>query len=840
MLIRSSISSQLYDDPFRFFYELVQNADDSTYTKARSENARPIIKFTIRSTELIVETNEDGFTLADVLAICATGQSSKATDSDTTGEKGFGFKAVFGIASQVHIQSNQWSFRFEHKQSEDGLGMVSPIWESATASHEPAMTRFTLTYAALDTEFLERLCIQFERVDHSIVWALRRLRKAHIIFDHVQHRDYEKVFEYKSGPKSGLWSITSTVSNVPSSHYYRSYSHTIKDMPKRDGRKQGESVARIALPISSPEDQQPEPGSGRFVSAYLPICRLPQLPFLIQGDFILPASRQTVSDNAWNRLIRTRVAYLFVTTVREFVVNKEPVLGYKWMRFLPVGQIEGFWEPLGQLIKDFLATEPILYNRLQEPCAVGQVRLVPEMYKHEKQPLFEPPMQPHHFLHNDYDKSDAQSLKYIGLKTLSATEMVNLIALDLSANNPRLHQLALSDQWHESFLLLVEWLLEQAPPVLNTLRKLKIVPIKNGLSVEWWAPSDSRCFFFSTIVDDGQAGDRVKIEMPTDIGFAVVNCAATGNANRRRVYRALGATQCSSARICKAIINVQDNGLTKQATDLLAYFELLFWFTHEISLTTRAKLNARPLEGGYDNSSQLFLQSDREHDAAQLLLVDANQQYRCHFLDKMYQESSVSSRSRGGRTWEQWLQQVAGVRNFPPLEDPQKRGTLHWMIRTIQEDFPSKLVPMLQAHWGEEYATSCRYNSPLKTSLQKCSVLCRNGKKMLLQETWFPSKTLLEHVRYYGAEDALPVVSLPDSQDGCELSEWACLTELGVNHELRLPFFRQIVKAVAHRKATKPAHAVMAHLYANIAKFATLDDQKELQVSHPTSVPLFG
>lgn len=61
--------------------------------------------FAVLPNELRVDINEDGFTLLDVLSLCATGQSSKKLDEESTGEKGFGFKAVFGIADQIHVQS---------------------------------------------------------------------------------------------------------------------------------------------------------------------------------------------------------------------------------------------------------------------------------------------------------------------------------------------------------------------------------------------------------------------------------------------------------------------------------------------------------------------------------------------------------------------------------------------------------------------------------------------------------------------------------------------------------------------------------------------------------------
>ena len=70
--------------------------------------------------------------------------------------KGFGFKAVFGIADRVHIQSGAWSFRFEHSRNQDGLGMVTPLWTANTPTLQADVgTRFTLQYDQLTAESLE-------------------------------------------------------------------------------------------------------------------------------------------------------------------------------------------------------------------------------------------------------------------------------------------------------------------------------------------------------------------------------------------------------------------------------------------------------------------------------------------------------------------------------------------------------------------------------------------------------------------------------------------------------------------------------------------------------------
>jgi hypothetical protein len=107
-------------------YELIQNADDSDFSIAKRSNKHPYVHFKVTPSTLVFETNEDGFTRAKIEAICAAETSSKkASASDNyIGEKGFGFKSVFSVAYQVHVQSGLWSLQFKHKQGDDGLGIA--------------------------------------------------------------------------------------------------------------------------------------------------------------------------------------------------------------------------------------------------------------------------------------------------------------------------------------------------------------------------------------------------------------------------------------------------------------------------------------------------------------------------------------------------------------------------------------------------------------------------------------------------------------------------------------------------------------------------------------------
>jgi hypothetical protein len=141
----------------------------------------PFLAFDIRSDELIVDSNQDHFEVANVEAICATGESSKKDNPDTIGEKGLGFKSVFGVANQVHVQSGLWSFRFEHPKNDEGLGMVTPLWTDPNALPAGVKTRFKLRYAEEDKNMQKQLVAEFAKLPETVIFSLKKVEELRIV-----------------------------------------------------------------------------------------------------------------------------------------------------------------------------------------------------------------------------------------------------------------------------------------------------------------------------------------------------------------------------------------------------------------------------------------------------------------------------------------------------------------------------------------------------------------------------------------------------------------------------------------------------------------------------------
>jgi HSP90 family molecular chaperone len=173
----TSISEQLCSSKYQFLYEVIQNADDSHYDNLESTRSQSFLRLVVTPKTFVIETNEDGFNRKNVEAICATGKSSKkgSSSNEYTGEKGFGFKSVFSIADEVRIQSGLWSFRFEHDQGDDGLGMVTPL--DATTDELPIdiTTRIILRLTPKADQEYKKLLNAVLDVPDTTLFFLRKL-----------------------------------------------------------------------------------------------------------------------------------------------------------------------------------------------------------------------------------------------------------------------------------------------------------------------------------------------------------------------------------------------------------------------------------------------------------------------------------------------------------------------------------------------------------------------------------------------------------------------------------------------------------------------------------------
>ena len=96
------IIADLYSDPSRFVYEILQNADDAKASE---------VQFSLTNDKLeITHNGKKEFDYQDVESITTIGSSTKQDDINAIGKFGAGFKSVFAVTKTPQIHSGKYHF----------------------------------------------------------------------------------------------------------------------------------------------------------------------------------------------------------------------------------------------------------------------------------------------------------------------------------------------------------------------------------------------------------------------------------------------------------------------------------------------------------------------------------------------------------------------------------------------------------------------------------------------------------------------------------------------------------------------------------------------------------
>lgn len=267
----SSIARGIYSRRGRFILELIQNVEDCDF----HYTDKPSISFEVRPLEIIVESNQDGFIKRDVSHICRTGRSWKRETQGYIGDKGIGFKSVFGVASRVEIQSNAFSFFFQYNgggTAEERLGMITPIVaDNPIAANERPLTRMTLTLNG-ETPYPD-LVSDFTALPKTLLLFLSKLKEISFkVYSPDQDGTIITTFGI-SAEADGITCITMDTegSGVPQQwryHVVRASVLSLPNDPARPGINQCEAV--LAFPTEA--DGSPGIRTHYDIYAFLPVC----------------------------------------------------------------------------------------------------------------------------------------------------------------------------------------------------------------------------------------------------------------------------------------------------------------------------------------------------------------------------------------------------------------------------------------------------------------------------------------------------------------------------------------------------------------------------------------
>ncbi|GES62023.1 chaperone protein htpG [Aspergillus terreus] len=751
-----TLAKNVYNSSARFVFELLQNADDNSYSKARSRSVAPYVSFRVYPRKIVVECNEDGFTHENLVAICNVGQSSKSGAQGYIGEKGIGFKSVFMVAWKVLIQSGEFSFYFQHKIGDSGMGMISPIWQETDEKVPDGITRITLfLHDRGPDEVLakqrETTLQQFRDLQATFLLFLKNLRRIEVrIYNDAEEETSSVVYsmEYQL---HHLVKLAKEMQRGETTHVDIQHFHITKEivagLPKSENRNYTESEdsskayakSEIVLAFPLTHDYVPviEP---QDVFAFLPIRRI-GFSFLIHADFVTDASRQDiVQSSARNLRLLGYIAQVFVKAVSQFC--QHTTLRSQWMRYVPRAHAthwDGFWAQLLDKIRLHLAGTPVLWTRSHKQLrCIGNMRRLPSrMHDKNGDPLLGDLQFFEQYLASEYLARDLELLKEYGLLYMNEVEFLDRVHQDLDRGESSVIRSSTDEDWHSR---VAKILVSALSADSQRVRQLPLIPL---IDREWKSASSikDKAIYYSHC--EGYP-------VPNNLALNLVSPQAEKLPARRELFDCLGVVKPQVSDVRRAI--VRRNAEYKVSRENSRRHLRFLYLTAHLDRSSDSA-------SGY-NSIRLFDSQNRRRPPQTITFFFPDTDPYCaerllgpsepkgadqgapgldvSILHPYYMEDCPTPLEDEDRSWKTWLSEARHVRDTVPLT---RSGSLSEECLYIAKHRPERFLGFLVKAWKHEGAIILADRS-LTKALLAIKVLCENGDMYPLGETYVPAPEL--------------------------------------------------------------------------------------------------
>eukprot|EP00741_Cyanophora_paradoxa_P001841 tig00000507_g1784.t1 len=337
----TTISKDLYSGSAHFVHEVIQNGEDNSYPPGST----PSLIFKLwrdpaKCPEgvLAIINNETGFDEKNVQAICTVGESTKKhrKEDGFIGEKGMGFKSVFVVSRAPEIYSNGYQFFLdEEPDAELGFGYVVPTWKEGDAPDVvKAHPGQTVILLPLKRGKYVTVAAGLQELHASLFVGLTKLER--IVVD-IQGASACCISVDRSTP--GMLALSSRrgrsvaelLSAPPLARPVRVFIYDeMRDVPAHISEPKREGVTRRPFRIAIPLVADPDVPLAGCVFAYLPTDVPSGMPFAINADWLLSASRETIHEprgNAWNAWLISELPGVFVRGFMQLLQDERHRFG---------------------------------------------------------------------------------------------------------------------------------------------------------------------------------------------------------------------------------------------------------------------------------------------------------------------------------------------------------------------------------------------------------------------------------------------------------------------------------------------------------------------------------
>ncbi|CZR46066.1 uncharacterized protein FPRO_11513 [Fusarium proliferatum ET1] len=794
-------------------FELLQNADDNQYTRAKAACASPGVQFIVTPDMVIIGSNEDGFTESNVKALCDFGKSTKAGTSGYIGQPDVGFKSVFTIASKVQIESGPFSFYLQHEDGDSGIGMVRPHWielpvlPDHVKDHEAYgglfgnRTRIILFLKEQNREFLRSSFIsQIWDTPDSVLLFMKNLRslKITVLGDDNKVRRSKDVLLDRDLFGSGT-RIATTKKLGPTQlktwNRYLVYRSTVTGLPGNPNRKpapdSSANPSSAEVVLAFPVDDKGEPiVEIQKAYAFMPLSET-GLSFLIHSDFVTDAARQKLmSFSERNAKIKTAVEEAVVTAIQD--ICKKPGTEHKWMRFLPQlnrNAIDTFWLGLTKTLGSKISDIPLLRSN-QLFGAFSKIsylkRLSEDQLDQHGAPLL-PDLQQELYLSSRYEPQDLDILSQYGLTYMPNSEVILRLQAFTGRAEWKTRTFEERDEdWHARLarLVLKLWTDTQSN-WKNVILCLKLIPLASGdlKSVTKDAKNEE---FYDNMIDS--------ILIPEDLGFPILLPAAAANPDCRKLYNVFGPKTLAAQQVREKIIRMYKDPAQVAKLDVAKSRKHLVYLyrmepkdfitkeEQEIMVVFDQKLRIKRPKKEY-----VYLPGEGPVAPWKILnppFPDGLEPPDVSLLHPAYLEDPPTASAGNEKSWIQWLYNIIYCEEKIQLfsvRDPSAEAdkTYSPEYKFLVKAYPGLTLHRLMLNFQKPEVKKQWVDDKKGTALMKrMEFLCTDGIRHPLEETLLPLPKLLESCeKSFASVDSMPFLKLDEPVKDDDVPAWLDLAE---------------------------------------------------------------
>ena len=298
---------------------------------------------------LIFSHTGQDFTYIDVEKISDNAQQchqDKSNDGNKTGYKGIGFKSIFSISDMVEIISNGYNIRFDKnyvqwiRSAQVVPWPIIPIWTEENeipAEVRPYLNRSHVNFIiAVNKDPNISIANEFKFIaEHpSIVLFLRNVQSIELAIDRqekmirLDRESYRRTI-YINNDFHSSWIVKEIPLKIPD--IMKKYLVNLNEHQCPDRLKKS-IMTKITFAAQLDKDQNIVQLEQSYLYSTLPTKVDFELPYLINGDFLLNADRTRLVENLWNAFLLCQLACYQFTWLVD--LTKDQKIRYQILKLM--------------------------------------------------------------------------------------------------------------------------------------------------------------------------------------------------------------------------------------------------------------------------------------------------------------------------------------------------------------------------------------------------------------------------------------------------------------------------------------------------------------------------